>query len=208
MLMGVRMYETEQQARDAAAKLVAAGLREENMYVLTPVQGGEELAIKVAVEERKLPGNYMNVAVNALRNGRTILSVPLVYEGRLVMEIMDSFNPVDTHLLPKPPDRDPTPLSDLLGIPVLWKTRPGATLLRSQRYIFPNFFGLPGARTLLSDKRPSDSSLGMPVLLEERDTPKTHSFLLPLLTKDGKTTSSKLGFKELTEPKKRKMRRP
>ena len=207
MLMGVRMYETEQQARAAAAKLVAAGLRADNMYVLTPVPGGEELAAKVAVEERKLPGIYMKVAVEALRKGRTILSVPLVYEGRLVMEIMDSFNPVDTHLLPKPPDRDPTPLSDLLGMPVLWRTRPGATLLKSQRYILPNFFGLPGARTLLSDKQPKETSLGMPVLLE-RDTPKNRSFLLPLLTRKGETISSKLGIKELSKPKARKSRRP
>lgn len=198
MLMGVRMYANEQNARDAAAKLVKADLvDEENVLILTPQSGDAEGAVRAAVGDRTLPNSHARVAVEALRKGRSILSVPMPYEGKLAMEIMDSCGSVDVGELPVYQLHDPTPLSDFFGLKVLTEGRSSAQLLSGDTYTFRNFLGLP---LLTKSKGPKNSSFGLP-LLSKPASKKNTSFGLPMLSKNGTPLSSMLGLKLLTGPK-------
>ena len=198
MLMGVRMYANEQNARDAAAKLVEADFIDEGaVFVLTPDPGAEEVAVRQAVGKKLLPGSHARLAVEALRKGRTVVSVPLPYEGQAVLDIMDSCGSVDVDAHPVHYDHDPTPLSDLLGLKVLIPSGSSTRLLTGSRIVFRNFLGLP---LLTKSAGTKNSSFGMP-LLSRPVSEKDSSFGLPLLSKNGTPLSSMLGLKLLTGPK-------
>lgn len=199
MLMGVRMYADEQNARDAAAKLVEAGFIGEGVATfLTPASGETGAVVKRAVAERKLPGAYARRAVEALEMGRTVLSVPLPYEGQTALDIMDSCGSVDTDEHPVTYYHDPTPFSDLLGLKVLIRSGSSTRLMTGSRIVFRNFLGLP---LLTKSAGTKNSSFGMP-LLSRPVSEKNSSFGLPLLSKNGTPLSSMLGLKLLTGQKK------
>lgn len=197
MLMGVRMYATEQQARDAIAMLIAEELPKESIHLITPVQGGEKEAVRRAVDTGKLPSSHARAAEAALGQGRSVLSVALPYAGQAVLDIMDSFSPVDTPVKSVSTYTDPAPLSGLLGLPTLTRRSDAtARLLPSDSY-FMSFFPL-----LSNNQRGKNSSLGFPTLTKGKS--KNSSFGLPLLSKSGTPFSSMLGLKMLTGPKKRR----
>lgn len=198
MLMGVRMYANEQNARDAAAKLVKAELvAEQNVLVLTPGSGGADEVVQAAVRDRKLPNSHARAAVDALRQGRSVVSVPMPYEGKAALEIMDSCGSVDTQALPKYYFHDPTPFSDLLGLKVLTEGESSARLLSGDTYMFRSFLGLP---LLKKSSGTKNTSFGLP-LLAKPASKKNSSFGLPMLSKNGTPLSSMLGLKLLTGPK-------
>jgi hypothetical protein len=131
MLKGVRMYESEQNARDAAATLTAAGLDRSEITILTPVPGQEGDAVRAAIADGKLPGTHVHVATQALRNGQTVLSVGLPYMSQYTLDVMDSFNPVDSSSHPPAMPRRASPFSDFLGLRVLTEGRSRTRLLHS-----------------------------------------------------------------------------
>lgn len=200
MLMGVRMYADEQHARDAAAALVAAGLRRNAVNVLVPESGREAQIVRSAIDDRRLPGSHVHVATEALRKGQTVLSVDLPYESQVAIDIMERYGPVETEKLPRVPRRSPAPLSELLGIPVLSSSSSRATLARGQSRFVMDFFPL-----LKEGVAKKDRSFGLP-LLKEGLTRKDKSFGFPLL-KEGLTKKDKsFGIPLLKEPVSKKDR--
>lgn len=195
MLMGVRMYANEQNARDAAAKLVKAELvAERNILVLTPGSGEADEVVHAAVRDKKLPNSHARVAVEALRKGRSVVSIPMPYEGKAALEIMDSCGSVETEALPEYYFHDPTPFSDLLGLKVLTGGESSAQLLSGDTYMFRSFLGLP---LLKKSSGTKDRSFGLP-LQAKPAWKKNSSFGLPMLSKNGTPLSSMLGLKLLT----------
>ncbi|MEM1089781.1 MAG: hypothetical protein AAGI67_05335 [Pseudomonadota bacterium] len=222
MLSTVRLYEQEQQAQEAASQLKQAGFRDDTIMVLTP---GEESAAAVvsAINKNQMAARFRKVCIQALQNGKTVLAVwPSFGMGLTAEEIMDSFGPVDTDSLPPYVPYDPSPLSDLLGIPTLVKhehsinirqlTRPGWTLSsmfgigllkRSDKSIIP-------MKELNAPKPNRRSSFGIP-LLKSSDSAiipmkqltssksKRTSFGLPLLSKNGTPLSSLFNIPTLTK---------
>jgi hypothetical protein len=193
MLMGVRMYANEQNARDAASKLALAELvAEENISVLTPESGGAADVVQKAIDGGELPSSYARLAVQALEKGQSIVSIPLPLQGAVALEIMDSCGALDVGPEPVQFYRDPAPLSDFFALPVLTSGKSRARLMTDNRIIFRSFLGLP----LLSKGGSKDSSFGFPTL--KKSASKNSSFGFPLLSKKGTPLSSMLGMKTLT----------
>jgi hypothetical protein len=179
------MYETEQQARDMANLLVERGFRREDIALLTPSPGAEMATVREAIDHGQLPGSHVNVAAEALRVGRGLVTVkaPFSYEA-LAEEILDSGHPVDTDKLPYVVPDNPAPFSEFMGFPVLSKRKPYAQLLKGdQRIIFSSFLGLKP----LSNKPPRAKLKAFkPFLglkpLSSNPTPLSSMFRLKLLT--------------------------
>lgn len=130
MATAVRMYESEQQAEEAASKLAELGIGNNLMVLLKPAFGAEESSVRDAIAAGRLPGSQVNVATKALRDGRSILSVELPYGmGQRVEDILESCNPVDTEKLVDLPSSNPSPLSDFFGIPTLVSSGSSSTKL-------------------------------------------------------------------------------
>lgn len=194
MLMGVRMYANEQNARDAAAKLVEAELLDERqIFLFTPGSGGAEEVVEKALQEKTLPGSHARKAVEALGKGQAVLSIVLPLRGTDALEIMDSCGAVDTGPEPVHYHRDPSPFSDAFGIPVLTKGESRTRLLSGPK---DSSFGFP----TLKKSGSIDSSFGFPTL--KKSASKDSSFGLPLLSKNGTPLSSMFGLKTLTGRKK------
>ena len=180
MLKGVRMYASEQNARDAAATLIAAGLDRKEVLILTPVSGQEGEAVRTAVADGKLPGSHVHVATGALKNGQTVLSVGLPYMSQYTLDVMDSFDPVDpsTHPLQRP--RGASPFSDFFGIRVLTESKSRTRLLHSS----------------------PDRSFGFPTLSHRKSNTKLRTGRSSTKLSNNPTPfSSMLGLKVLTGPK-------
>ena len=197
MLMAVRIYESEANAREAARKLVEAGFREDLVHVLSPGHGAVEQVVRAAVSSNRVPTSHLRTAVSALTKGYSVVSVPLPYFGQEVLDILDSCGPVEVESTRVHLPNDPAPFSDMLGIPVLTKDdRSSATLLRGEP-IFRSFLGLP---LLTRSSTGKNSSFGLPLLSKPKS--KNSSFGLPLLTKP-KSKNSSFGLPLLTKSKRR-----
>jgi hypothetical protein len=196
MLMAVRIYGSEANAQEAARKLVEAGIRKDLVHVLTPDSGVAEQAVQAAVSARKLPTTHVKAAINALKNGNSVVAVPLPYFGQEVVDLLDSCGPIETETPATQLPNDPAPFSDMLGIPVLTKdSRSSASLLRGDKPVI----GFP---LLTRSSTGKSSSFGMP-LLSKSSIGKSSSFGLPLLTRSDWSLSSMIGLPTLTGPKKR-----
>lgn len=180
MLKGVRMYASEQNARDAAATLIAAGLDRRDVLILTPVSGREREAVRAAISDGKLPGSHVHVATQALQAGQTVLSVGLPYMSQYTLDVMDSFDPVDPKTQPQQYPRGASPFSDFLGVRVLTESKSRTRLLHSS---LDRSFGFP----TLSRRRSNTQ------LRTSRSTTKLSNNPTPL--------SSMFGLKALTGPK-------
>lgn len=198
MLMAVRIYGSEANAREAARRLVEAGIRKDLIHVLTSESGVAEQAVQAAVSAKKLPASHVKAAMAALANGRTIVSVPLPYYGQETLDILDSCDPVETESLPTGLPNDPAPFSDMLGLPVLTKEGGPSTRLLHSGPSFKSFLGLP---LLTKSSGSKNSSFGMPLL--SKSSSKTSSFGMPLLTSSGWSLSSMLGLPLLRGSKRR-----
>ncbi len=186
MLMGVRIYPDESGARRASEALVAAGLDPGMITVLIPGASSEAATVQTAIEARRLPESHRKAATAALGRGQAVLSVDLPYESQVALDIMEAHGAVDTASLPQVPPRDPSPLSDALGLPVLTSSRSttqlapshqfmlgfGALLTRSQG---PTFGG-----NLTGSQSAPDRSLGFPTLSKNQKGPD-RSFGFPTL---------------------------
>ena len=180
MLKGVRMYESEQNARDAAAMLIAAGLDRREVLILTPTPGQEAEAAQAAVADRKLPGTHVHVATQALKNGQTVLSVGLPYMSQYTLDVMDSFDPVDPSSHPPQMPRRAAPLSEFLGLRVLTDSK---------------------SRTRLH-KPSMDRSFGFPTLSRRKSNTKLRTGRSKTKLSNNPTPfSSMLGLKVLSGPK-------
>lgn len=196
MLMAVRMYGSEANARAAVQGLVEAGVQRDLVHIITPESGVAEQAVQAAVSAKKLPARHMKAAMAALGKGRTVVSVPLPYYGQEALDILDSCDPVDTESLPDSQlPNDPAPFSDMLGFRTLTEGS-GSSVRLMNGPMFKSFLGLP---LLTKSTGSKNTSFGLPLL--SKSGSKTSSFGLPLLTKSKSKTTS-FGLPLLTKSKK------
>lgn len=194
MISTVRLYEQEHQAQEAARQLKRIDLRDEAILILTPA-GDAAAAVASAIDNGRMAERYKQVCTQALQQGRTVLAVePPFGWGMKTEEIMDSCGPVATESLPEYIPYNPSPLSDLLGIPTLvdFEHSINMKMLTRPGWHFSSLFGLG----LL--KNPEKPIIPMKVLT----TPKsnwTRSFGLPLLSKN--PDKPVIPMKVLTTPK-------
>ncbi|MFK8032406.1 MAG: hypothetical protein AB8G18_19455 [Gammaproteobacteria bacterium] len=199
MLSVVRMYPSEDQAREAIRLLEKEDLAGSSMHLFAPVAGSEAQTIKNAIADGQLPGSHIHVCRRALEKGHYVLTVePHFYRGEETEMIMNSCGAVDTDLLPEYHVYNPAPLSDFFGLPVLAKHNHSlnAKQLTSSSWSFSSMFGLG----MLSDKAtPLSSIFGLKTLTQAKS--KNSSFGLPLLSKKPTPLSSTIGMKPLTSAK-------
>ncbi|MEL6871116.1 MAG: hypothetical protein AAFO81_15050 [Pseudomonadota bacterium] len=198
MLSVVRMYPAEEQAREAIRQLQADELAgdERNIHVFSPMPGNDAQTIDRAIAHGQLPGAYVHVCRRALEKGYHVLSVaPPFIRGSEAEQVMERCGAVDTDQLPSYSISNPTPLSDLLGIPVLTKYKHTFNIkMLTEPKSKTSSFGIP----LLTKPKSKTSSFGFPLLTKPKS--KTSSFGLPLLTKPKSKTSS-FGIPLLSKPK-------
>ncbi len=218
----IRMYETDQQARDAVSRLRQEGFPEDAIFLVTPGFGGEPgsaQAISSAIlAGRWLPSNA-EVYVQGLEQGRSLLVVRAPFgHGMLATQVMDSFGPVDTGLrLPRgrsPAWDEAAPLSSALQLPILQRHQPAPfsallglhTISRGRSFLSQLFgelisphFALFGRSSLSDQAAPLSSLFGLKTLYR-KDGPKTSRFGLPLLSRNPAPLSSALGLSLLTGP--------
>jgi hypothetical protein len=198
----VRLYETEQQARDAAAKLQQEGFP---TALVTPSEGDMDAAVKLGLSAYDAP----IYAERVKQEGRSLVAATAPYGlGLTVLAILDEHSPIEEDLRTTrhlPDGR--TPFSELLSWPVLTKRRtffsriwgqeltrkPGGSGIKLTSNPTP-FSSALGLATLA--KPPGDSSFGFPLLTRPA---ADDSFGFPLLTKNATPLSSMLGWPLLTD---------
>jgi hypothetical protein len=217
----VRVYETEQQARDAASRLRDEGFAADDVALVTPVSGeeaGSPAAILNALKAGQVLGAEARRYTQYLEAGRSLAAIraPFGY-ARLAGAILDGFGPLEIE--PRPPQRSstawdeaaplssalqlrtiqrdqPAPFSSLLGLNTL--SRGGRTSLSSLLGELTNpDFAVFGRSALSHEAAPLSSLFGLQTL-RASDGPWTSSFGLPLLSGNPAPLSAKLGLEVQT----------
>lgn len=204
----VRIFESEAAAQDAAARLAEAGFN--RLAVLSgeqrpvaeagmplPPPPDPEAIVRAALEDGLLAGRHRSVCVRNLRQGRSLVAVATNFGfAQQAIDIMESCGAVDSASLPAYYPRNPSPFSDLLGLPTLSRAAP-VSELKSSSWFLSSLFGLG----LLSRKAAPFSSLfGMKVLSDSKRDWRS-SFGLPLLSKNPAPLSSAIGMRTLSAGK-------
>ena len=202
----VRVYESEQQARDAANRLKEEGFSPDEVYLVTPLSG-EEVDPAATVSSALLAGRVLGKQAQRyaqfVEGGHSFVAVlpPFGY-AQLAMNILAEHGPIETE--PRPPQRSsmawdegapfssafqlrtiqrnqPAPFSSLLGL---------GTVSRGGRSFFATLFGeltdphfaLFGRSSLSSRAAPLSSLVGLKTLSGRSGPSWRSSFGLPMLT--------------------------
>jgi len=219
----VRIYETEQQAREAVRRLAEDGYPEGSIYLVTPSTGGAEApagagadTLAAALKAGSLMTETAGIYAERVERGRSLVVVPAAFGyGRRAAEIMEEVGPVDTDIrLPEDPydftlgtpfsstvclpvlaRNRPAPLSGLIGLTPLVRGRTTFGTLTNPHYMFSSLVGLK----VLGGKAAPFSSLFGIKLLTTRKRPWNASFGLPLLSRAAAPLSSMFGLKLLSK---------
>jgi hypothetical protein len=142
MLMIARLYPNEGAAQAAAAALLEAGYRQEDVTMLSvpaaaaamPAEAADEDApapaapaidMATAVRAGKMLGEQADFYLSRLTDGRAlVVATPPAFDSHRAEKILDANDPLpDSHLPPKKPfvpfSEQATPFSNLLGMPLL-----------------------------------------------------------------------------------------
>lgn len=202
MISYARFYESEAAAREVVEKLKADEF--ESAMILEPTT--DEAGVRRAVQREYLSRELQPIVVKQLAQGRYVVAAQAsIGFGQRVVKIMDAGGPVKVEQTNRYP-RNPSPLSDFLGISALSPVRPQTVLLNHN-------WSLTGW-LLSTPKSGRKSSLGMPLLSSPKSGRKS-SMGIPLLStpKSGRgkklmrkpaPLSSLLGLPVLTRESKRK----
>ena len=197
MLPYVRVYASEDAAKEIAARLAQAGLDNQRTYLAGSLKGQEDSALRAAAEEGFLPGSHIAICTGILKQGRSLVSVKAPFgQGELAIEIMQGDGDTLGEALPEPVVRNPSPLSDALGLPVL-SDPTSMTELKESSW---SLSGLLGLGLLGGGAAPLSSLFGMKTLTAQK-RPWTSSFGMSLLSRNPAPLSSMLGMKTLTAQK-------
>lgn len=185
----VRMYDTDERARDAVAKLKAEGFPDDVILALTP---GAAQSVADAIVAGRMMGHRAEFYAERVKQGRSLVAVDAPFgRGEFVTGILDGCGPVDLDLeVPEDPGRvrgdraaplsaamgwqvlsrrNPTPLSDSLGLPTTARNEFYLTSeLASPDYALSESMGM---RLLSRNAAPFSSKLGLPLL--SRKLPRT-----------------------------------
>ena len=142
MFMIARLYPSDGPAQAAAAALLEAGYRKEDVAMLSapgaaapaasaddesaaPVPAAPAVDVATAVRAGKMLGEQAEFYLSRLSDGRAlVVTTPPAFNSRRAEEILDAHAPLpDSHLPPKKPfvpfSEQATPFSNLFGMPVL-----------------------------------------------------------------------------------------
>lgn len=197
MTPNVRIYESEQAADAAAARLAEAGFRDYRALHPGSLAGKEVEAVRSASRDGLLPKDRVNAYARQLEQGRSLVAVKAPFRrGVEAIRLLGGDGTVDDDALSPHAPSDPSPLSDVLGLPTLTDSEPKAKLASSSWTLS----GLFGFSLLSDDPTPLSSRFGLTVL-KATERPWDKSFGQPLLSDDPAPLSSRLGMKTLTGPK-------
>lgn len=230
MLVIARLYNDEGRARAAANALVELGYSSDDVALMegpkAPSQPGSELAdasapkdmVSNAVRVGSMLGQHADFYMQRLTEGRAlVVATPPFIASRMVEVTLDEYNPLpDSHVPPPAPfvplSEQATPLSNMLGLPVLvngtmseafgFGTKQDG-LSHFSQWFKPlasdfTFSGLVGWKIKSSSDTPLSSMLGLPVK-SERLEGKASSFGMSLSSKSGTPFSSMLGLPLLSK---------
>lgn len=214
----VRIYETEQQASDAVARLKEYGFAEDAIYMIRPAAEGERdsaAALGNAVRAGFLLHERANIYAEGLRQGQSLVAVvPPFCRGQVAIDVLDGLAPTATGIEPKAPRVSwdvAAPLSSGLRAPALWRGQPapfsrltgGQILVHGRTFAarYPEltrpdwaFSSSMGARLLSRNQTPWSSLSG-------KSGPSWNRSLgMPLLASSPTPFSSSLGLGFLTGP--------
>ncbi|WOJ97125.1 hypothetical protein R0137_00790 [Congregibacter brevis] len=225
-----RLYNDENQARAAAKALVEAGYSSDDVAVMEGPKARNQFAegeaaptsnsgsVSHAVRVGSMLGDHADFYMSRLTEGRTlVVTTPPFIASRMVEVILDEHNPLPDSHVPTPPPFVPiseqsTPLSNMLGLPVLvngtlseafgFSTQQDG-LSHFSRWFKPlasdfTFSSLVGWKIKSSSATPLSSMLNLP-LKSDRVAGKSSSFGMPLLSKSGTPLSSMLGLRVLSK---------
>ncbi len=212
----LRLYETEQQARDAAARLRDRGLPKEMIFLVTPESEGDPASadtVSRAVAAGFVRQGWVANCADGVRRGHTLLAIRAPFgRGVLASFIMGGLDPIDSALEHREPLSgwdEAAPLSSGFRMPVLWRGQaaPLSRLLGqstlSRGRTFQNRY-----TELTSPDATFSSRLGLR-LLNRNQAPRaslsgttawTASLGLPLLSPNPAPLSSRLGLHMKTGP--------
>jgi hypothetical protein len=204
----VRMYGTQQQARDVVNKLKDEGFAENTILMVGSGSGGQAGSVESvssAIAAGFIQGGDAEAYAQGVQRGRTLVLIRVGFgHGQAAVNVLESGGPVDTDLLPAarlsveydeaaPLSRafqwpllkrnQPAPFSAWLGYEAI---SPGSAPEESFGYPLLNNSATPlssllGLETLSYNKEPGEESFGFP-LLSADPTPLSTKFGLPLLT--------------------------
>lgn len=125
----VRMYATEQQARDAVRKLQHEGFPDDQIFLVTPASGGTAEAIAAAIMAGFVLRSHARIYAQGIQAGRSLVVVRASFgHTQDAIDVLNSFGPVDTGLsLPKEPSvawDEAAPVSSAFRLPVLLRNSP------------------------------------------------------------------------------------
>lgn len=188
-----RLFESEQAALDAVAKLVEGEEPRERSMIISASAPDAAAQVDAAIESGAIMPGHRRSLMEALRRGRTILtSRPSeLNTGKFVESTLEA-TAVDPGAIQDYLPSNPAPFSEMLGIPVLLEGKSEAGLLEFDK----------------------DHSFGLH-LISHNPTPLSSTFRIPLLSKpksargssvermSGKAAplSSLIGLKLLSNPK-------
>ncbi len=209
----VGIYQSQQSARAAVEALSAAGFSEAQLLAdsdvpqSSPGEGDETIGMVSAEPKRDRQAEVQSaVEGDMIPSGSAAACLRLLNEGKSLVVASAPFGRAQTiqgimrsnagEILQPPPFRDPSPLSDFLGIPAVTKFVSSTELLKSSWSLSSGL----GMGMLSSSPTPLSSMLGMKPL-SEFPKGKKSSFGLPLLSKNPAPLSSLLGMAPLSKPK-------
>ena len=213
----VRIFESQAAAQNAATQLLEAGFNKCRVLSLErqPAAGpgmepggiepgmsvspqpDAEAIVRAAVEDGLLAGRHRSICVRSLRQGRSLVATATNFGfAQQATEIMEACGAVDSASLPAYYPRNPSPFSDLLGLPTLSRAAP-VSELKSSSWFFSSLFGF---RLLSRNATPFSSLLGMKTLSSPKRDWRS-SFGLPLLSSNPAPLSSALGMRTLSSGK-------
>ncbi|MEL7025545.1 MAG: hypothetical protein AAGL69_17545 [Pseudomonadota bacterium] len=194
MLPITRLFESEAAAHAAIDRLVEGEEPRGRSIVINPTDLDAKAQVDAAVAAGSIMEKHRDSLLAAVDRGRFIVSSrpQFLNTGSFVQTTLDA-TCVDPDAIVDYTPANPSPFSDLLGMPVLWNTSSKTELWEFNK----------------------DSSFGISLLSHDNPTPLSSLFRIPLL-KTPKSArgssvermsgtsapfSSKIGMKLLSEPK-------
>ncbi|MCY4311661.1 MAG: hypothetical protein OXC54_10200 [Rhodospirillaceae bacterium] len=194
MALVVRIYPTEESAVGIDANLTAAGFGRRLLLRESECRERPTDALQAGIRAGMVPKRMVKTLARYLEQGHSIIAAePPFGRAQRVIDIMESVDTVDSHIVSRYAEDNPAPLSDVLGLSTLSDFSSSTELLDS-RWNLSSKFGF----ALLSGKATPLSSMFRMTVLSAAKRNWRSSFGLPLKSRNAAPLSSLLGMAPLS----------